>query len=90
MFPMDPEAPEAPSIETLACASRVIYPLDVHRKGVAKWTLLLVCVWLGHRNIPKQGWTQDSIRFPGVIPTTVVSELFSAEICTSVSLHAGL
>jgi hypothetical protein len=39
--------------------------------------------------MPKQGWTQDSIRFPRVIPDAGDSELFGAEICTSVSSHAG-
>jgi hypothetical protein len=89
MFPRDTEAPEAPSTKTLARASRVVYPLDVHRKGVAKWSLLLVCVWLCHSNMQKQGRTQDLVIFLGVIPAAVVSELFGAEICISVSSHSG-
>ena len=55
-----------PSNENLDRASRAVYPLDGHQNGVAKWSLLLVCVWLGHRYMPKQGWTKYSIRFPGL------------------------
>ena len=61
-----PRHRRSPSAETLDDASRAVYPLDGNRKGVAKWSLLLVCVWLGHSNKPKQGWTKDSIRFPGL------------------------
>ena len=28
-----------------------IYPLDILRMGVARWTFVLGCVWLGHRVI---------------------------------------
>src|SRR4051812_22077293 len=29
----------------------VVYPLDILRMGVARWALVLGCVWLGHRVI---------------------------------------
>src|SRR3954471_6160645 len=27
----------------------IVYPLDILRMGVARWTFVLGCVWLGHR-----------------------------------------
>jgi hypothetical protein len=54
----------ASSGETLDRAAHVGYPLDEHRKGVAKWILLLGSVFLGHTNIVKQCCTQDTRRFP--------------------------
>ena len=41
-------------------------PIDGHRKGVAKWLLIMVCVCLGHTNMSNQGWTQDHARFPAL------------------------
>src|ERR1043165_8059950 len=29
----------------------IVYPLDILRMGVARWTFVLGCVWLGHRVI---------------------------------------
>ena len=26
----------------------IVYPLDILRMGVARWTFVLGCVWLGH------------------------------------------
>jgi hypothetical protein len=37
MFSRYPEAPKTPSVKTLDRVSGAIYPLDVHRMGVAKW-----------------------------------------------------
>jgi hypothetical protein len=62
IFPRDPKAPEAPFHQNpSSCVPRRLPPLDVHRKGVEKCSLLLVCVWLGHSNMTKQGWTQVSL-----------------------------
>ena len=67
-FPGIPTLRWSFSRETLACGPRQSTPLDMLRMGVAPWNFLLVCVWLGHSNMPKQGLTQDSRRFPGVDP----------------------
>ena len=56
------------SVETLDRVGASVYPLDGHRKGVAKWIFLLFCVCLGHSNILKQGYTQDSRIFPPADP----------------------
>jgi hypothetical protein len=56
------------SSETLDRAAHVGYPVDEHRKGVAKLILLLGCVCLGHTNIVKQCCTQDARRFPPADP----------------------
>jgi hypothetical protein len=37
-------------------ASDRLFPLDILRMGLALWTFLLVCVWLGHRVIANHVW----------------------------------
>src|SRR3954471_11766938 len=44
------------SYETLICGPRIVYPLDVLMKGVARWIFLLVCAWLGYWIIPNHVW----------------------------------
>src|SRR4051812_7034995 len=37
----------------------IVYPLDILRMGVARWTFVLGCVWLGHRVITNHVCAQD-------------------------------
>src|SRR4051812_41301616 len=39
------------SIGVYLLVSPIVYPLDILRMGVARWTFVLGCVWLGHRVI---------------------------------------
>ena len=43
-------------------------PLDILRMGVARWTFVLVCVWLGHRVITNHVWAQAVTRAYPVPP----------------------
>src|SRR3954468_17175465 len=45
-------------------------PLDILRMGVARWTVVLGCVWLGHRFITNHGCAQDVKRSYPVPPKT--------------------
>ena len=45
-------------------------PLDILRMGVARWTFVLGCVWLGHRVIKNHVCAQDVTRsYPRSIET---------------------
>src|SRR3954466_12413082 len=44
---------------------RIVYPLDIFRMGVARWTFVLGCVWLSHRVITNHVCAQDvTISYP--------------------------
>src|SRR3954465_10801297 len=47
----------------------IVYPLDILRIGVA-WTVVLGCVWLGHRFITNHVCAQDVKRSYPVPPKT--------------------
>src|SRR4051812_28660711 len=40
----------------------IVYPLDILRMGVARWTFVLGCVWLGHRVITNHVCAQNVTR----------------------------
>src|SRR3954469_213036 len=40
----------------------IVYPLDILRMGVAWWTFVLGCVWLGHRVITNHVCDHDVTR----------------------------
>src|SRR3954468_9646858 len=47
----------------------IVYPpLDILRMGVARWTVVLGCVWLGHRFITNHACAQDVKRPYPVLP----------------------
>ena len=63
----------AVSYETLIRGPRIVYPLDILRMGVARWTFLLVCVRLGHRIITNHAWAHAVTRSYPVPPKRGVS-----------------
>src|SRR3954463_15602342 len=63
-----PRTEEAIGVDPLVLRSST--PLDILRMGVARWTIVLGCVWLGHRVITNHACAQDVKRSYPVPPKT--------------------